>query len=50
MVSYQGADGESQGHIMYLFIILTLECEKGTLKAELMKGNNIVNGQGSPTA
>ena len=49
-VCYQWAYGGFHGHTMYLFVILTLECDKGTFKAELKEGDNSVNGQGGPTA
>ena len=44
-VDNQRADGGAHGHTMYLFIILTLEDEKGTFSIKLKDGNDVVNGQ-----
>ena len=49
-ISYQGLKGESHGSTMYLFVILILECEKGTFKAELKEGDDTGNWPEIPAA
>ena len=48
-VSKQSAYGRPHSSTMHLFIIFTLECEKGTFQAELKEGDNVVYAQGCPT-
>ena len=47
-VGYEGANGETHGFAMYLFILLTMEEEVGVFKAELQECDNLWYGHLGP--
>ena len=47
-VGYEGTDGRTHGSTMNLFIKLTLEEEVCVFKAELLKGDYLLDGHVGP--